>query len=559
MLTGEPVPVEVGPGDAVTGATVNAGGRLVVRATRVGADTALARIARLVEEAQSGKARVQRLADRVSAIFVPIVLVLAVVTLAGWLATDHPAEEAFTAAVAVLIIACPCALGLATPTALLVGTGRGAQLGVLIKGPEVLEATQSVDTIVLDKTGTVTTGRMTLVDLTVVDGVDAHDALRLVGALEAASEHPVGRAIAAAAVERTGSLPPVESFRNRPGLGVEGVVEGHAIVAGRPALLADWGVVLPSALAEARATAEAAGHTAIVAGRDGHAVAVLVVADAVKPTSAEAVAGLRELGLRPVLLTGDNLATARTVASAVGIDPDEAGAVIADVLPEAKVDAVRALQAEGHVGGHGRRRGERRRGPRAGRSRAGDGHRHRRRHRGQRPHPGARGPARRGRCDPPVAPHVPHHQGEPVLGLRLQRGRPAPRRLRAPQPVDRRRRHGGLVGVRRHQQPAPVPLPARRLTVRQATGSVTAHGATPTPPPGRDLLEGKVVLVTAAAGTGIGYATAQRCLEEGATVVLSDAHERRLADAADGLSELAGGTAPDRSCATSPTRPRCRR
>ena len=348
MLTGEPVPVEVAPGDAVTGATINAGGRLVVRATRVGADTALARIARLVEDAQSGKAEVQRLADRVSAIFVPIVLLLSVVTLGAWLATGHDATDAFTAAVAVLIIACPCALGLATPTALLVGTGRGAQLGILIKGPEVLESTHAVDTIVLDKTGTVTTGRMELVDIVVVDGVDRADALRTIGALEAASEHPIGLAIARAA-EEAGPLPSVESFQSRAGLGVEGVVDGRRAVAGRPSLLADWGVILPRALARARADAETAGHTAILAGWDGAARAVFVVADAIKPTSAAAVAALRDLGLRPVLLTGDNGATARTVAAAVGIDPDEPGAVLADVLPEDKVEAVRALQAEGHA------------------------------------------------------------------------------------------------------------------------------------------------------------------------------------------------------------------
>ena len=346
MLTGEPVPVEVGPGDDVTGATVNAGGRLVVRATRVGSDTALARIARLVEEAQSGKADVQRLADRISAVFVPIVLVLALLTLVGWLATGHSSTEAFTAAVAVLIIACPCALGLATPTALLVGTGRGAQLGILIRGPEVLESTQRVDTIVLDKTGTVTTGRMALVGITVVDGADEDEILRLVGALEAASEHPIGRAIAAAAEERSGSLPGVEAFSNRAGLGVEGVVDGHAVVAGRPSLMADWGLILPRSLAEARAEAEAAGQTAVLAGSDGAAVAVFAVADTVKPTSAEAVAGLRELGLRPVLLTGDNAAAARSVATAVGIDP---AAVIAEVLPEDKVETVRRLQADGHV------------------------------------------------------------------------------------------------------------------------------------------------------------------------------------------------------------------
>ena len=347
MLTGEPVPVEVGPGDQVVGATVNTSGRLVVRATRVGADTALARIARLVEDAQSGKAEVQRLADRISAVFVPIVIVLAAVTLGAWLALGHPAEDAFTAAVAVLIIACPCALGLATPTALLVGTGRGAQLGILIKGPEVLESTRRIDTVVLDKTGTVTTGKMTLVGVTVADGVDEAEALRLVGALEAASEHPIAQAIAAGARERLGAaLPPVESFANRPGLGVEGVVDGHAVLAGRPALLADWSLELPPVLDEALCAAEAAGHTAVVAGWDGRATTTLVVADAVKPTSAEAIAELRRLGLRPVLLTGDNAATAATVAAAVGIAPED---VIAEVLPEDKVDAVRALQAKGHV------------------------------------------------------------------------------------------------------------------------------------------------------------------------------------------------------------------
>ena len=346
MLTGEPVPVEVGPGDTVAGATVNTSGRLVVRATRVGEDTVLARIARLVEEAQSGKAAAQRLADRISAVFVPVVIVLALATLGVWLALGYAGDEAFTAAVAVLIIACPCALGLATPTALLVGTGRGAQLGILIKGPEVLESTRQVDTVVLDKTGTVTTGEMTLVRVVPADGESEDEVLRIVGGLEAASEHPIAQAIARGAGERVGALPAVESFRNRPGLGVEGVVEGRAAVAGRPALLADRGVALPDRLDAARREAEAAGHTAIVAGWDGRARAALVVADAVKPTSAEAIASLRELGLRPVLLTGDNEATARTVAAEVGID---GGDVIAEVLPEDKVAVVRGLQDEGRV------------------------------------------------------------------------------------------------------------------------------------------------------------------------------------------------------------------
>ena len=344
LLTGESVPIEVGPGDAVTGATVNAGGRLLVRATRVGADTKLAQIGRLVAQAQDGKAAVQRLADRVSAVFVPIVIALAVATLGFWLAIGEGTAAAFTAAVAVLIIACPCALGLATPTALLVGTGRGAQLGILIKGPEVLESTRAVDTVVLDKTGTVTTGKMALVSVAVATGVDEDEALRLVGAVEAASEHPIAEAIATAAAERSGGLPPVESFRNRPGLGVEGVVDGHAVVAGRPALLADWGLVPSPGLAAAIADAESAARTAITAAWDGEVRAVFVVSDTVKPTSAEAVAALRSLGLRPVLLTGDNEAAARAVAAEVGIDE-----VIAGVLPEEKVAEVQRLQAEGRV------------------------------------------------------------------------------------------------------------------------------------------------------------------------------------------------------------------
>ena len=344
MLTGESVPVEVAPGDDVAGATVNAGGRLIVRATKVGSDTALAQIAKLVTDAQSGKAPVQRLADRISGVFVPIVIAIAVATLGFWLGAGESASFAFTAAVAVLIIACPCALGLATPTALLVGTGRGAQLGLLIKGAEVLESTRSVDTIVLDKTGTVTTGRMELVDVVTIDGVERSDALRLVGALEDASEHPIAQAIARAAREELGSLDPVEAFNNREGLGVEGVVDGHAIVAGRPALLADWALYLSPELEAAKAEAERLGRTAIAAGWDGGLQALLVVADTVKPTSADAVARLKELGLRPVLLTGDNESTARAVASEVGIDE-----VIAEVLPSDKAEVVKRLQAEGRV------------------------------------------------------------------------------------------------------------------------------------------------------------------------------------------------------------------
>jgi Cu+-exporting ATPase len=346
MLTGEPVPVEVGPGDPVTGATTNAGGRLVVRASRVGADTALAQIARLVEDAQTGKAPVQRLADRVSAIFVPIVIALAAATLGFWLtaASTGSTAVAFTAAVAVLIIACPCALGLATPTALMVGTGRGAQLGVLIKGPEVLESTRAVDTIVLDKTGTVTTGQMALIEIITTADTTQDEALHLAGSLEHASEHPIAQAIAAGARERGATLAPVESFTSTQGLGVQGVIDGHAVVAGRERFLADWALTLPDDLRTAKDAAEADGRTPVVVGWDGAVRAVIVVSDSIKPTSAEAVAQLRSLGLRPVLLTGDNERAARAVAAQVGIDE-----VIAEVLPEDKVDVVRRLQADGRV------------------------------------------------------------------------------------------------------------------------------------------------------------------------------------------------------------------
>ncbi|WP_432535074.1 heavy metal translocating P-type ATPase [Kineococcus arenarius] len=345
LLTGEPVPVEVGVGDAVTGATVNAGGRLVVRATSVGAGTRLAQMARMVEDAQSGKAAVQRLADRVSGVFVPVVLLISLATLAGWLLTGHGAEAAFTAAVAVLVIACPCALGLATPTALLVGTGRGAQLGVFVKGPEALESTRRVDTVVLDKTGTITTGRMALASVHPAAGVDEAELLRLAGALEDASEHPVAAAVAAGARSRGLRLPAVESFASTGGLGVSGAVEGRAVVAGRASWLErEWAQPLPADLAAARDEAEAAGRTAVAVGWDGAARGVLVVSDTVRPTSAEAVARLRGLGLRPVLLTGDNTRAAHAVAARVGIDE-----VIAEVLPEGKVDVVRRLQAEGRT------------------------------------------------------------------------------------------------------------------------------------------------------------------------------------------------------------------
>ncbi|MEU5299538.1 heavy metal translocating P-type ATPase [Streptomyces noursei] len=344
MLTGESVPVEVSAGDTVTGATLNVGGRLVVEAARVGADTQLARMARLVEDAQNGKAAAQRLADRISAVFVPIVIALALATLGFWLGTGAGLTAAFTAAVAVLIIACPCALGLATPTALMVGTGRGAQLGILIKGPEVLETTRKVDTIVLDKTGTVTTGRMTLLATHTAPGTDKAEALRLAGALEHASEHPIAQAVAAGAGAEVGALPTPEDFANIAGLGVQGVVEGHAVLVGREQLLAEWAITLPDELARAKAAAEAAGRTAIAVAWDGAARAVLEVADAVKETSPEAIRRLRALGLTPVLLTGDNAAVARAVAAEVGIDPDQ---VIAEVLPQDKVAVVQRLQKEG--------------------------------------------------------------------------------------------------------------------------------------------------------------------------------------------------------------------
>jgi Cu+-exporting ATPase len=345
LLTGEPVPVEVGPGDRVVGATVNVGGRLVVEATSVGSQTQLARIARLVEAAQSGKAPVQRLADRVSSVFVPIVIVLALVTLVGWIALTGDVQRAFTAAVAVLIIACPCALGLATPTALLVGTGRGAQLGILIRGPEVLESTRRVDTILLDKTGTVTTGRMALVEVVPAEGVREENLLRWAASVEDASEHPVARAVVVGAGERGVGLASVETFRSHGGRGVEGVVEGEAVVAGRPAwVTGERSVVEPAELAAARALHEGLGRTVVLVAASGRALGIVVVSDTVKPTSGAAVAALRDLGLTPILLTGDHPAAARAVADEVGIDD-----VIAGVLPERKVAEVQELQHAGAV------------------------------------------------------------------------------------------------------------------------------------------------------------------------------------------------------------------
>ena len=338
MLTGEPVPVEVGPGDTVFGATVNTSGRLVVEATRVGSETALAQIARLVEEAQGTKAPVQRLADRVSAVFVPVVIVIALGALAAWLATGHSTADAFTAAVAVLIIACPCALGLATPTAIMVGTGRGAQLGIVIKGGEVLEATRRVDAVVLDKTGTITEGKMRLVDVVVAEGTTDEMVLRLAGSAEDASEHPIAKAIAAGARERGAVLVSPASFVNEAGVGVRASIDGSDVVVGRRSMFA----VVPAVLDTAVEVAASTGRTSVFAGWGGSARGVLVVADTVKATSEQALGLLHGLGLETVMVTGDQEPAARAVADQVGIDR-----VVAGVLPGDKVDVVKALQAEG--------------------------------------------------------------------------------------------------------------------------------------------------------------------------------------------------------------------
>ena len=344
MLTGEPVPVEVTVGDEVAGATINTSGRLVVEATKVGADTALAQIARLVAEAQAGKAPIQRLVDRVSAVFVPVVIGISLATLVGWLALTGDVSTAFTAAVAVLIIACPCALGLATPTALMVGTGRGAQLGILIKGPEILEQTRRITTIVLDKTGTVTEGKMWVTGAVAADGVDRLALVRLAGSAEAASEHPIAHAIATFARSEVGALDPVDGFKNRSGLGVEAVVEGHAVIVGRPAMLASFGLELSPELNAAVAVEESKGRTVVAAAIDGAVAGLFVVADRIKPTSAEAIADLRALGLTPVLLTGDNERAAKAIADEAGIEQ-----VIADVLPEDKSAIVARLQRDGEI------------------------------------------------------------------------------------------------------------------------------------------------------------------------------------------------------------------
>jgi Cu+-exporting ATPase len=488
LLTGEPVPVEVSAGDPVTGATVNASGHLLVRATRVGEETTLAQIGRLVTQAQTGKAPVQRLADRISAVFVPVVLVLAAGTLAVWLLMGASTQSAFTAAVAVLIIACPCALGLATPTALLVGTGRGAQLGILIKGPEVLESTRRIDTILLDKTGTVTEGRMKLVDvLTPTTPADrivsrrwapetpTHDAfggkgdgwdevVLMAGAVEGLSEHPIARAIADAATGALGAgehLPLASAFTARSGRGVSATVttdDGARIttLVGRPAWLAEQGVRDPDGVHELLSRAEQDGATAVVVAWGGRSRGVLVLRDPVKETSPEAIAQLRLLGIEPWLLTGDNRAAALVSAQIAGIPAEQ---VVAEVLPEHKVDVVRRLQEEGRVV-DGRRRRERRRSPGSGRGarpRPGDGHGHRRRDRGRRHHAGPRRPAGCRDGDRPVPSDPAGDQAEPVLGLRVQRGRDPARSVRPAQPHDRRRRDGPQLRARGEQLPAAAP------------------------------------------------------------------------------------------------------
>ncbi len=356
LVTGESVPVEVGPDSPVTGATINTSGRILVRATRVGAETTLAQMGRLVAEAQTGKAPIARLADRISAVFVPIVLGIAVLTFTAWLLAAAPdisgaeLRAAFTAAVAVLVIACPCALGLATPVGLLTGTGRGAQLGILIKGPQVLEDTRRVDTILLDKTGTVTTGHLAVETTKAFGSFSAAEVLHLAGAVEAASEHPIARAVAAAAHAAagldggTGRLPEIGDFRSAPGGGVRGTVADRLVTAGRTVWLEENGIAPNPSQQDALRAAEESGATAIWVAVDGETAGIISLRDTLKPESVAAVAKLRELGLRPILLTGDNAAVAAQVAAAVGIDPSD---VFAGVLPEGKVEAVRRLQAGG--------------------------------------------------------------------------------------------------------------------------------------------------------------------------------------------------------------------
>ncbi|MCX6516286.1 MAG: copper-translocating P-type ATPase, partial [Actinobacteria bacterium] len=348
MVTGESVPVDVVVGDSVTSATVNMNGRIVVRATRVGAETTFARMAKLVREAQATKAPVQKFADKVSSIFVPTVFIISAATLAGWLYFDGDASKAFTAAVAVLIIACPCALGLATPTALMVGSGRAAQMGIVIKGIDVLQSTRRIDTVVLDKTGTVTTGVMTLVDVMCVDGVSRDEALRNAGAVEKSSEHPIARAIVRAAEEEVGVLPSLDEFESLPGVGASGRIGGTIITVGREEMFRERLVILPKVIRDGLASSRELGHTAVIVTWGGQAKAVISLADQPKPSSAEAIASLRLMGLAPILLTGDNATTARAIAESVGIETDEHH-LYAGVMPEDKVAVVRDLQERGYA------------------------------------------------------------------------------------------------------------------------------------------------------------------------------------------------------------------
>ena len=462
LLTGESVPVEVGPGDDVAGATINAGGRLVVRATRVGEDTALAQIGRLVTQAQTGKAPVQRLADRISAVFVPVVIALSVATLGFWLANGAGATFAFTAAVAVLIIACPCALGLATPTALLVGTGRGAQLGILIKGPEVLESTRRVDTVVLDKTGTVTTGEMSLAAVTTAAGEDRAEVLRLAGALEDGSEHPIARAIARAARAELGALPAPEGFSNREGLGVEGIVDGHAVVVGRPALLADWGLALDDELQPALAAAQGGGaHRR--GGRLGRARAR--AARGGRHPEADERGGRAPAARARAAAGAPHRRQRRHRARRGRRGRHRRGDRRGPALRQGRCGAPAA--GRGTRCGDGRRRRQRRPGPGPGRPRPRDRHRHRRRHRGVRPDAGLGRPARGRRRDPAVAAHARNDQGQPVLGLRIQRRRHPARGAGLPEPTGRRGGDGALERLRGLQLPAAAALPApQELTGR---------------------------------------------------------------------------------------------
>ena len=348
MVTGESVPVDVVVGDSVTSATVNMNGRIVVRATRVGAETTFARMAKLVREAQATKAPVQRFADKVSSIFVPTVFAISALTLGGWLYFDGDASKAFTAAVAVLIIACPCALGLATPTALMVGSGRAAQMGIVIKGIDVLQSTRRIDTVVLDKTGTVTTGVMTLVDVMCVDGVSRNEALLNAGAVEKSSEHPIARAIVRSAEEEVGVLPSLDEFESLPGVGASGRIGGTIITVGREEMFRERLVILPKVIRDALTSSRELGHTAVIVTWGGQAKAVISLADQPKPTSAEAIASLRLMGLAPILLTGDNATTAHAIAESVGIETDEHH-LYAGVMPEDKVAVVRDLQERGYA------------------------------------------------------------------------------------------------------------------------------------------------------------------------------------------------------------------